>query len=154
MINFSKDSKEIFNDALQDIILCYIEERIPFKLVIVNIDNWDNPLPKEIMLHKQLVLDITEEALEDSYFDEETQQIVLSTGFNNTQYIKYLDMKEVLGLLSMDSMGIMIKPFVEDLKTKKKLVPDSGILHSYELFKRNNPGLSNIDILMNSYKEK
>jgi hypothetical protein len=95
-----------------------ILDGIPFRIVLWNNNNWDTNLPDKIMeaFPVQIVLDIKEMALQNSYTDEATGEIVLSTAFEGSEYQKILNYDEIIAVLDLNGQPYILNNFQQDQK--------------------------------------
>jgi len=161
---------EVMREAALNIVEIMILEEQEFRIVIWNNDNWNEPLPERIMeaFPTQLVLDIKEQSLIDSYIDEKTGEIVLCTVFDGIDYAKVLELGEIIAVLSLDGQPLILNDFpqekilseideirdINDQYMFPKSVQDmvemisadgikeSAAEHSINMFLKNNPELS------------
>jgi len=173
MKNLSLTVTEVMREAALDIVEIMILEEQEFRIVIWNNDDWSEPLPERIMesFPTQLVLDIKEQSLIDSYIDEQTGEIVLCTAFDGMEYAKVLELGDIIAVLSLDGQPFILNDFPQD-KTLDELdkldefqdindqymfpksvqemvemisadgIEESAAEHSINMFLRNNPELS------------
>jgi len=136
-----------------------IQTQTPFRIVLWTENNWDKPLPEDVLkkFPNQLVLDIDNDSLKDSYIDKD---IVISTWFNGEQYTKVVKDYEIAGILELNGTPMIVNNFRtlntgSNLKEGKidlekicdiiqKEIPESqynGIINSLNAFQRNNKDL-------------
>ncbi len=108
--------KEVMRDNAHNLLEIMIEERVPFRIVIWNNNNWDNPLPENVMdaFPMQLVLDIKEMALDESYIDASTGEIILVTMFEGKEYEKVVDYEEIVAILDLSGQPYILNNFEQD----------------------------------------
>ena len=131
-----------------------------------NNDNWNSPLPDSVMkaFPTQIVLDIKEMALEESYIDESTGEIIIATMFEGTEYQKVLEHGEIIAVLDLAGQPMILnnfKPEVSDNDIIKEFfepnipttkaeiielsisdgVPADAANRSFDMFMKNNPNL-------------
>lgn len=138
---YTEEFKATMDELLFTIVTEYLENEIPFRLIITSEDVWDKPLPSHVINNGSnglMSLDITDQSLEDSYYDHEDDLIWLTTGFDGLAYTRPLDSYDVVGLVDLESkVPVMFKPFVserpkdEEEVTSGKQTIDS-ILATYE----------------------
>jgi len=156
----TQEVKEVMRENAMALVAVLLDEGVPFNLVLWNKDNWDKPLPEEIMkkFPVQLPLDMKEQTLEDSYF-EALEGIVINTFFQGKEYSKILEEDEILGILDLSGHPLQLnnfKPNEEDvkntkntIKTKEELlsslvadgISEEGAQRSINIFLENNPNL-------------
>jgi hypothetical protein len=114
--NLTIDIKETMRDNARNLAEIMILEDQPFRLILWNNDNWDKPLPENIMksFEHQIVLDIKEMTLEESFIDEATGEIVLVSSFGGEEYSKVLEYDEIIAILDLQGQPYMINNFPQD----------------------------------------
>ncbi len=161
-----------------ELVKAMITDKREFRLVLWNNNNWDTPLPDEIMekYPNEITLDFKETAFDNSFVDEEGK-IVLSTMFADTEYLKVLSHDEILAVIDIETnramslniflpRNISIKETDETINnmaqqiskpTNKVTMSNDNIdpatsKRSLEAFKRNNPKMiGSIDELLKNY---
>jgi len=163
--------KDALRESALEIAEILLLEDQEFRIVIWNNDNWNNPLPQRIMeaFPTQLVLDIKEQSLEDSYVDENTGEIVICTVFDGVEYMKILEIGELIAVLSLDGQPYILNDFPQEDNVIHEIVkeirdntayifptsfdemvemltsdgiPEEGAKRSLEMFMKNNPQLA------------
>ena len=112
----SYEIKEQMRINAYNLVEVLIQEKHPFRLVIWNNDDWDMKLPDVIMktFEFQLILDIKDMALEDSYIDEDTGEIILCTIFGNRNFTKKLRYDEIVGVFDLNSQPYVLNLFNQE----------------------------------------
>ena len=154
----TEEVKEVMRENAMALIAVLLDEEVPFNLVLWNKNNWDKPLPEDIMkkFPLQIPLDVKEQTLEDSYF-EEGIGVVINTFFHGKEYSKVLQEEEILGILDLAGHPLQLnnfKPEIEEkvkkeIGTKKELlsslvaegITEEGANNSINMFLKNNPDL-------------
>ena len=109
---YDNDFKGYFNEVVYDVIANMVNNQVPFRLVLSTDDDWDKPLPKEVLTNKVLVLDINDQTLEDTYFDDTEKLIRITTGFNGEAYTKLIMTHQVVAVLDITTgQPIVLKPY-------------------------------------------
>lgn len=164
--DLSLEIKEQMRENAHSLVEIMILEGQPFRIVLWNNDNWDMPLPDTIMesFPSQLVLDIKEMALQESYIDENTGEIVLVTMFNNREYSKILNYDEIVGILDLNGQPYVLNTFKQEKQTEMIVsdminsfvpktvddlvelavsdgIPEENAKRSIDAFMQNNPKL-------------
>jgi hypothetical protein len=160
----SKETRELMRENAYTLLEMLIMEKSPFRIVIWNADNWNRPLPHSIMddFPTQLVLDIKEEALDDSFVDEFTGEVIISTMFEGIEHYKTVLYDEIIAILDLDGQPYLLNNFypetdtdtmqftaVSPTVTKDAIVdmvtsegvPNEAASKSMETFIKNNPFL-------------
>lgn len=116
--DLSLEIKEQMRENARSLVEIMVLEEQPFRIVLWNNDNWNMPLPDTIMesFPSQLVLDIKEMALQESYIDENTGEIVLVTMFSNREYSKILNYDEIVGILDLSGQPYILNTFKQEEK--------------------------------------
>lgn len=154
--------KETMREKAYSLLEIMILEEFPFRLVLWNNNNWDKHLPEDIMMSfpSQLVLDIKEMALEDSFVDESTGDIVITTLFEGEEYSKVILYDEIVAILDLQGQPYILNNFEQEvvpdkvfkLKPKTKIdllalvvaegIPATAATKSIDAFMKNNPTLN------------
>lgn len=153
-MDYPESLKEAFNNAIEELVIEYLEYKIPFALV-VSTRNWNEPLPSRLTTEEFIMIQIQEQTLEDSYFDGDDVYIV--TQFDGKDNFRKLYAQDVQGILSVDMKNpILMKPFKDELATpsinavkdisnplqhfkEEELTP--GVKRSLECFVKSNPDM-------------
>lgn len=145
--------KNSFDELIEKSITEMVLNSIPFSLVISS-RNWDRPLPDNLKKQEFFVVQIKEQTLDDSYYDQSLNKIVIVTEFNNQPNSVVVDPKSVQGILSIDMKNpIIMKPYREEpivvgnigninvnsLFAEGELTSD--IANSVDCFIKNNPSM-------------
>lgn len=113
-------NKEIFLQVQSfNILKYYMENKIECKLMMWNNDNWDYPLPTEIMenFKVHLNLDIKGELLERSFIKD--NKIIINTMFIDKEYSKYLEFGEIFAILDEKGQPIILNQYPQLTKEDK-----------------------------------
>lgn len=121
--NLPQSVKDVMVDNMHKLLCTMMMARVPFRIVLWNNDDWSNKLPESIMKDypEQLILDIKEDILEESWVEEE--KVYFSIMFNGEETIEYL--KEIRGedivvIMSEDNQPIQINDFREIIKEESQ----------------------------------
>ena len=154
--------KETMRESAYSLLEIMILENFPFRVVLWNNNNWDKPLPKDIMASfpSQIVLDIKEMALEESYIDENTGEVIIATMFEGNEYTKSIIYDEIVAILDLQGQPYILnnfeqntilpdKVFTNKPKTKMDLlslviadgIPAEAATKSIDAFMKYNPNL-------------
>jgi hypothetical protein len=162
--NLPESVKDVMRTMAYELAELLILEDFPFRLIIWNNDNWNKPLPDNIMekFPAQIVIDIKELALKDSFIDENTGELIINTYFNDAPYSKVLDFEEIVAILDLDGQPLIVNnfepetPFNKPVLNRKKLqnkkdlvdlivsegIDEEDAYRSVNAFIKNNPNLT------------
>ena len=109
-----------------------IHKQYPFRLVIWNNDNWDIPLPKEIVnkFPLQIILDFVGFSLQNSFIYEDN--VFLLTSFEDEiVWTKQLEFDEIIAVLDLEGNPIQINNFPpeEDTPNSPRIENEKDLLH-------------------------
>jgi hypothetical protein len=137
-------------------------------LILWNNDNWDVPLPEEIMKKypNEIALDFKDWSSDESYIDE-VGDIVIFTKFDNEEFCKVLEINEVQAICDINGKLITLTEFKREDKitlsaqkpidTNRPIIKNKEDLIKYSIqqgtspeqakrstdaFEKNNPELS------------
>ena len=141
----TQEFKDVLSDSIYNTIGALIYNNIDCSIIVHNHNNWDKELPDRLKGQPQFIMSIKEQTMEDSYIDE--GKIIISTTFDGEEYSKEFEKADIGGLIGPDGKTpLMVKPFMEQptipVPTKtlgNGEIDENGVLHSMEMFKRNNP---------------
>jgi len=129
---------KVRTELAYELLRSLINTQTPFRIVLWTMDDWDMPLPKDILSRfpEQLVLDITDESLSDSYVNN--NEIVLSTGFEEDKYTKIVKKHEIVALTDLKGNPMLVNNF------KSLVTPEKGkglfdIFKVFECIKKDTP---------------
>jgi hypothetical protein len=120
--------KETMRENAKALVESMILDRVPFRLVLWNNDNWNMPLPDEIMTSfpTQIVLDIKEQSLDDSFVDENTGEIIISTVFLTKEFHKVVEYDEIIAVLDFTGQPYILNNFkMEEKITLEQVVQEN-----------------------------
>lgn len=154
---FTNNFKELMNSTVYTLIIELLNTKTEFS-IIVSSKNWDKPLPDNLKNQEFFIIQIKEQTLEDSYYDESTNEIYISTEFNNIPNSITLFAEDVKGIMDISmQIPILTKPYNEEPKyvniekarsiNKDPLVYfkdeelTAGVKHSIDCFVKYNPNL-------------
>jgi len=117
---FSDNLKDLMRENAYDLVSMFILEQIPFRIVMWNMDDWDNELPEYIMESSpiQIILDIKDNTLEESYLDEDTGEVFINTYFEDIPYSKLLNLDDIVAITDLDGHPYLINSFKPDIILK------------------------------------
>jgi len=161
----SYEIREQMRQNAYELIEIMLLEAQEFRIVLWNNDNWNAPLPAVIMesFPTQIVLDIKDMALDESYVDENTGEIIIVTSFEGSEYSKVLEYDEVLAVLDLAGQPYMLnnfpmeEPEEEEMenpymipRTRADLIElavsdgleEETVVKSIDSFLKNNPALA------------
>ena len=125
-----------------DLLSYYITNQLPCTIKVQNYDDWDKPLPSRLSV-PQFTLNIEQTDLEESYVGSDGS-VWLTAGIDDVVYHKEFKACDIAAIGPVGKLPVMLKPYVEEQKVKHtlpKLAGTSGVKHSVECFKRNNPDM-------------
>ena len=108
--------RELMRENAIDLVEIMIQEQYPFRLVMWNNNNWNQALPEKIMksFPVQIVLDIKQMALEESFVDENTGEVVITTMFEGKEYQKVLEGSEIIAVLDLTGQPYILNNFKQE----------------------------------------
>ena len=112
--------KEVMRENAHRLVSELIEQGVAFRLIIWNNDDWNLPLPDDVMkkFPKQLILDLKEHSLETSEVIEGI--IYLNASFDSEdEWSKELIPEDIVGILDFDGQPFQINSFYPD-----EILPD------------------------------
>ena len=158
-----EEIKEVLRESAMSLVEILLLEKESFRIVLWNNNNWNEPLPKRILeaFPTQLVLDIKEQALDDSYIDPATGEVIICTIFDGVEYLKVLKHGELIAVLSIEGNPYILNDFPQDKEIVKEErvvygpqsveelvemvssegIPEEVVKKSVECFMKNNPKL-------------
>lgn len=109
----NKEIRELMRENAYSFLELLILEKQPFRIVLWNADNWNRPLPDSIMdnFPTQLVLEIQDMALEDSFVDENTGEIIITTIFEDMEFFKTVLYDEIIAILDLEGQPYILNNF-------------------------------------------
>jgi len=158
--------RELMRDNALDLVEMMILEQQPFRIVIWNNDNWNQSLPDTIMesFPVQIVLDIKQMALEESFVDENTGEVIIVTMFEGSEYHKILEGSEIIAVLDLEGQPYVLNNFKQEemeineddflsaiiLTTKQEIIElaisdgceKEAVTRSFDMFMKSNPDLA------------
>lgn len=110
------EARDVMRENAHNLVAVLIQEDIPFRLVLWTEDDWDVPLPVEVIeaFPNQIVLDIADLALRDSHIDEMTGDIVITTLFYGEEYSKILAPEEIIAILDLEGQPYILNSFAPE----------------------------------------
>jgi len=153
----SKNIKKLMYTNSYILLTNMIIEQEPFRLVIWNNNNWSEKLPEDVMKQypKQLVIDIKDQTLEDTFIDEDGS-VVLSCSFSpDVIYTKTIFETDIIGIIDLNGQPMHLNNFkpdaeIEEVTASKELLlkellndgaPKENVINSINAFAKNNPGM-------------
>ena len=118
---YSDNIKDILRENAYSVMTQLISEYTPFRLVLWQNDNWDIPLPKDILerMPDHLTLDISTEVLDHISYEEDGS-VVLCIMFGDTEYYKVVEYDEIVAIVSMqDGQPYALCNFPQEPKVQK-----------------------------------
>ena len=138
--------KSIISEGIYGIVCMYINNKIPFQLIVENHNNWEFPLPENVQKLKNYPLDIKEQTLEESYVEDGV--IFISTEFGDEKNYKTFGLCDIKGI-AIGGQPFLLKPFIElpgipepkETTAKFNEPSEEDLRASMEVFKEFNPNL-------------
>ena len=118
--------KETLRESAYRLVEVMILEGTSFRLVLWNNNNWNVSLPESIMesFPTQLVLDIKDMALDESFVDESNGDIIITTMFEGKEYSKVILYDEIIAVLDENGQPYILNNFEqEEVKPDKIFEP-------------------------------
>jgi len=155
--------RELMRENALDLVEILIQEQQAFRIVIWNNDNWNHDLPEQITeaFPVQIVLDIKQATLEESFIDESTGEVIITTMFEGSEYMKVLKGDEIVAVLDLEGKPYVVNDFSPEemeeyvfdsfLPTTKEEIIELAMLdgcekeavtRSLDVFIKNNPDLA------------
>jgi transcriptional antiterminator len=136
---FNDETIKVMRDNAYNLISTFIKNKVPFRLVIWNKDDWDYELPIEVLLTYplQLVLDIAGDTLNMCKVNDDGITIV--TYFENIKYTKFLSYDDTVAVLDAEGQPFLVNDFLpdeepDDLETAiQRKIPDLTTISKEEL---------------------
>jgi len=140
-------TKDIINESNYNLIKNFILNNISFAMILDNHNNWDYEFPERLKSQKRFIIDIKEQALEDSYI--ENDKIIIVIEIDNITYSKELEYADIFAIKEKADSEIPIstRPFAMAPKPIKRegnsfIFPsEEDIQSSMKMFKKYNPKL-------------
>lgn len=138
--------KDIINDNIYNMMSEFILNDIPFTFILDNHNNWNKHLPSRLVDQKQILLDIKEDSLKDSFI--ENGKITIVIDLDGELYSKELEAADIFAIQESvkSKIPFIIRPFemkvTQVIKTKSKkheISNDVNIQHSINMFRLHNP---------------
>jgi len=135
--------RDILSNAIEDLLVYYVSEQIPFSIIVDNHNDWDIQLPERLNKLPNFLLNVQNTDLEDSYVSAEGD-VIITAGIDDIVYQKAFKACDVHAIGAMGKQADIVKQF-RDEPLIKALSPEpadeAGLLHSMECFKKYNPSL-------------
>jgi len=102
----NEDVIEYLRNTVWDLSINFIEEQTPFFMVLFNNDDWDKPLPENVMENNKdfLTIEISGETLQNIIYDYDNDVIHLQTYFNNIPFSKNVTIDDIHAVIVNDIM--------------------------------------------------
>jgi 23S rRNA pseudoU1915 N3-methylase RlmH len=156
----NKEVREMMRTNAHNLVKVLLNKEQEFRLVIWNNDDWDEPLPENIMSRfpLQLVLDFKGETLEYSFVEDNRDIILVAAFTEGERFEKQLLPEDIVAILDLDGQPMQVNNFSpeevkpdkvrESIETKDDLIkfleedgiPKEAALRSLNAFQKNNPG--------------
>jgi len=140
-------AKDIINESNYNLIKNFILNNISFAMILDNHNNWNYEFPERLKSQKRFIIDIKEQALEDSYI--ENNKIVIVIEIDNATYSKELEYADVFAIKEKTESEIPISTRPFEMKPKPIKIEgnsfifpaEEDIQSSMKMFKKYNPNL-------------
>jgi len=102
----NEDVINYLRNTVWDLSINFIEEQTPFFMVLFNNDDWDKPLPENVMENNKdfLTIEISGETLQNIKYDYDNDIIHLQTYFNNVPFSKNVTIDDIHAVIVNDIM--------------------------------------------------
>ena len=134
----------VVSNALLDLVRIYINDQVPFTVIIDNNDNWDKTLPNR--LGKRFILNMENTDLSDSNVSDDGS-IQLIIGIDDVVYTKIIHTSDIHAVGDLGKTPLVVKSFIEHppmpvVDYKHPTLPKvEDLVKSFECFKKYNPQL-------------
>lgn len=135
---------DIISGAILDTLKKLISYDISFSFVLENHNNWSEEFPERLKNQKQIILNIKDQSLEDSYLDKNDAIIVIE--IDGVTYSKKVDESDIMAIMVNEKSPpfilrqFSIAPKTPVPKRRASLLTDKeGLVHSMNNFKKFNP---------------
>jgi len=137
--------KDIINDSNYKLMMELILNKIPFAFVLSNHNNWSDEFPDRLKDQKHIIIAIKEQALEDSFIENDEIRIVIE--IDGITYEKFLERADIFAIQENEKsqMPFATRPFTMEptplkIISKKSTIPtDADLAPSMVAFRKNNP---------------
>jgi len=138
---------DIMDEALMSLLRELTNDCVPFNIVISSTDNWEFPLPKNLVAEKYIFLSVAGRDLEQAYVDN--GELYLRLAFGDYENSKYIKPGEILAVMDDTRAPIYQRVFETEIKKKKTYtlksligmkpnVDHAGLKNSMDTIKRHN----------------
>jgi len=137
---------DIMDEALMSLLRELTNDCVPFNIVISSTDNWEFPLPKNLVAEKHILLSVTGWALEQTYVVDGELYVRLAFGDNENS--KYIKPGEIFVVMDDARAPLYQRVFETEMKKKtytlksligmKPNVDPAGLKNSMDTIKRHN----------------
>jgi len=151
MRKYTETERAYLSNHMLETVKNLITLQIPFSLAIDNWNNWDEKFPEKLREKDRFMINIKEQALEDSYADE-SDNIVIVIDIQGLTYTKKLDISDIHAIsFDVEFPPFMLKNYKDkpEIKEEKKELKvdidmdDEGIKTSMNAFRKYNKELFN-----------
>lgn len=97
-------------NIMHDTLMYYLKKEIPFKISLINNDNWNKPLPDNIKIENFLNIEMKETYIKDVEIDN--NNIKFKIKINNNTYEKTIKPEEILALITLENIPIIFNHFL------------------------------------------
>jgi len=141
MRKYDDIERDILSNYILDVVRNLIINKIPFALAIDNWNNWSDEFPATLKDKDRFMINIKEQALDDSYADKDIVDIVID--IQGIEYQKRLDISDIHAVSFDTSLPpFIVKPYKDKppapipKKTLSRNIEDKkGLEHSLKMWK-------------------
>ena len=147
---YPKIIRDAIDEMMLNLVRTFLEAGMPFRLILTPEDTWNKALPDSVLEQSQdmMVLDIDGQSLEDSFYNEESVDIYIVTGFEREAYVRLIDAYDIMGVIDIHTQTpLMIKPYdstrpdIDDEFLDEMIEMSDAMSQSYSKMKAMNPEL-------------
>jgi len=139
--------KDVISSALYQATAKLLIAKIPFSIIIDNHNNWNNEFPERLKKQKQIIFNIKEQSLDDSYVTD--GKIIIIISIDDVEYMKELQQCDLQALMINEkSPHNIAKMFVDHPEVNlkrgigdKSIPSDEALIVSNVMWKKHNPEL-------------
>jgi len=150
MRSYNEMERKYLSNQILETVKELLNLHVPFSLAIDNWNNWDEKFPENLRDKDRFMINIKEQALEDSHVDK-SGNVFIVIDIQGLSYTKKLDISDIHAI----SFDVELPPFMLKMyKDKPPVIPEvkneieidmdnKGIIRSMNSFKKYNEELFN-----------